>query len=329
MASRKVSRRAHCTLPVVCCALLTFPLAAVGDEDDRAADSGGQSVQPSLNGEQQRVVGIVIAHPLAAKAPERIEALGVVLDPTALISDLGDVDAAGAAELSASAELARLHALYEGGGGAPLRMLEAAQADQAKALAQARAATARFALHWSPLAALPSGARHELIEASTSGRSLLLRADLAGRHALGTLPSKALLDVDGIQVPGRVLGTLRETTELQSVGVLIEVPSAPAGLGPGARVPVALLSAARAGLLLPSEALLYGESGAYVYKQLAKKTDAEKARYVPVKVRLLLPYGDGWLVEGVDDDDNIVVRGAGVLWSLEGVGAQHLEEDED
>jgi hypothetical protein len=286
-------------------------------------------VQPSLNGEQQRAVGIVIAHPLAAKAPERIEALGVVLDPSALISDWGDVNAADAAELSASAELARLHALYEGGGGASLRMLEAAQADQAKALAQARAATARFALHWGPLAALPSGARRVLIDASTSGRSLLLRADLTGRHTLGMLPSKALLDVDGIQVPGRVLGTLRETTELQSAGVLIEVPSAPAGLGPGARVPVALLSAARAGLLLPSEALLYGESGAYVYKQLAKKSDAEKARYVPVKVRLLLPYGDGWLVEGVDGDDNIVVHGAGVLWSLQGVGAQHIEEDDD
>ncbi len=324
-------RRAHRALPIVCCALLAFPLAAAGDEDDRAAGSGGPPVQPTLNGEQQRAVGIVIAHPLAAKAPERIEALGVVLDPSALISDLGDVNAAGAAELSASAELGRLHALYQGesGGGASLRMLEAAQADQAKALAQARTARARFALHWGPLAALPRSVRHELIEASSSGRSLLLRADLAGRHTLGTLPSKALLDVDGIQVPGRVLGTLRETTELQSVGVLIDVPSAPAGLGPGARVPVALLSAARAGLLLPNAALLYGENGAYVYKQLAKKTDAENARYVPVPVRLLLPYGDGWLVEGVDDDDNIVVRGAGVLWSLQGVGAQHLEEDED
>jgi hypothetical protein len=327
--ARRAPRVARCALPVACCALLVLSLAAVGDEDDKAANPVGPPAQPTLNGEQQRAVGIVTAHPLAAKAPERMEALGVVLDPTALIADLGDVNAAGAAELSASAELARLHALYEGGGGASLRMLEAAQADQARALAQARAATARFALHWGPLSALPGSERQRLIEASASGRSLLLRADLTGRHTLGTLPSKAMLDVDGIQVPGRVMGTLRETTELQSVGVLIEVPSAPAGLGPGARVPVALLNAARAGLLLPREALLYGESGAYVYKQSAKKSDAENARYVPVKVQLLVPYGDGWLVEGVDDDDNIVVRGAGVLWSLQGVGAQQVEDDND
>jgi hypothetical protein len=317
-------------LRVACGALLCFSLVAIGDEDDdKAADAGQQTSQPSLNSEQQHAVGIVLAHPLAAAAPDRVEALGLVLDATTLISDVGDTATAAAAEHSASAELARLHALYEGGAGASLRMLEAAQAEQAKTQAQSEIAAARFTLHWGPLAALPAGARQKVIEASTSGRSLLLRADLPGRHVVGATPSKAVLEVDGIQVPGIVLGVLRQTSELQSAGLLIEVPSAPAGLGPGARVPVALLWAERKGLLLPRDALLYDEKGAYVYKQLTKKTDAEKARYVPVKVNILLPYGDGWLVDGIDDDDNIVVRGAGVLWSLQGVGAQQHDDDDD
>jgi hypothetical protein len=315
-------------LPAACGACLSVSLIANGD-DDKAADSRPPATQPSLSTEQQRAVGIVVAHPLAAKAPDRIEALGLVLDPTTLISDLGEATVAAAAEHSASAELARLHALYAGGAGASLKMLEAAQADQAKAQASAQLAAARFALHWGPLAALPAGAREKLIEASTSGRTLLLRADLPGRHTFGAGLGKAVLDVDGIQVPGRVLGTLRQTTELQSVGVLIEVQSAPAGLGPGARVPVALMTAVRSGLLLPRDALLYDENGAYVYKQLTKKTDAEKALYAPVKVNLLFAYGDGWLVEGVDDDDNIVVHGAGVLWSLQGVGAHAVDDDDD
>ena len=38
-------------------------------------------------------------------------------------------------------------------------MLEAAQADQARAQAQAQIAAARFALRWGPLAALPIDAR--------------------------------------------------------------------------------------------------------------------------------------------------------------------------
>jgi len=322
-----VKVRALRVLPVVCCALLSSSVIAIGDEDDEAADSSRRSAQPTISRGQQRAAGIAVAHPLAAMAPERIEGLGLVLDATTLVSDMGETTTATVAEHSASAELARLRALYEGGAGASLKMLEAAQADQAKAQAQAQIAAARFALHWGPLAALPIDARRKVVEASTSGRSLLVRADLPGRHTLGASPSKAVLDVDGVQVPGRVLGILRETTELQSVGLLIEVPSAPGGLGPGARVPVAVLTAERKGLLLPREALLYDESGAYVYKQLTRKTEAEKARYAPVKVRLLLPYGDGWLVEGVDDDDNIVVHGAGVLWSLQGVGAQQHDDD--
>ena len=313
----------------VCCALLGLSLAAKGE----------QSAQPALSGEQQRAAGIVVAHPIAAQAPERIEALGLVLDTTALISDLGDTTVADAAERAGSAELARLRALYAGGAGVSLKMLEAAQAEQAKAQAQAQAAASRFGLRWGPLAALPAEARQKAIQASTSGRSLLLRADLPGRHAFGAPPSKAMVDVDGIQVPGRVLGILRETTELQSVGLLIEVPGAPPGLGPGARVPVAVFAAERKGLLLPRDALLYDENGAYVYKQLGKetegqktegqKTEGQKTRYAAVKVRLLLPYGDGWLVEGVDDDDTVVVHGAGVLWSLQGVGVQQSPDDDD
>jgi len=302
----------------VCCALLGMSAAANGE----------QSAQPALSGEQQRAAGIVVAHPRAAQAPERIEALGLVLDATALISDLGDTAAAAAAEHAASAELARLRALYAGGAGASLKMLEAAQAEQAKAQGQAQAAASRFALHWGPLAEMPAEGRQKAIQASTSGRTLLLRADLPGRHALGALPSKAVLDVDGIQVPGRVLGILRETTELQSVGLLIEVPNAPGGLGPGARVPVAVFAAERKGLLLPRDALLYDENGAYVYKQLSKQTEGQKTRYAAARVRLLLPYGDGWLVEGVDGDDAVVVHGAGVLWSLQGVGTEQHEDDD-
>jgi multidrug efflux pump subunit AcrA (membrane-fusion protein) len=324
-----VTLRARCVLPGVCCALLCFSAIAIGDDHDKAADSSRRSAQSGLNNEQQRAAGIAVAHPIAAKAPERIEALGMVLDATMLISDMGDAAVAAVAEHSASAELARLHALHAGGAGASLKMLEAAQADQAKAQAQAQIAAARFALRWGPVAALPIDARQKVIQASTSGRSLLVRADLPGRHTLGASPSKALLDVDGIQVPGRVLGILRETTELQSVGLLIEVSNPPGGLGPGARVPVAVLTAERTGLLLPRDALLYDENGAYVYKQLAKQSAADMARYAPVKVRLLLPYGEGWLVEGVDDDDEIVVHGAGVLWSLQGMSAQQPDDADD
>jgi len=313
-------------LRLAICAVIAFSSGAVGDDDKAAAPA--QPAVPSLSDEQQRAAGIVVAHPLAATAPERIEAFGLVLDATLLIAEMGEKTAADVAERSSSAELARLRGLFAGGAGASRRALEAAQTEQAKARAEAESAAARFDLHWGPVAALSSSAREQLLGASASGRSLLVRADLPGLHSLGLLPARALLDVDGIQVPGRVLGALRQSADVQSVGLLIEVQNAPLGLGPGARIPVALLPPARAGVLLPRDAVLYDENGAYVYKRLTKKAGDNRMRYAPVKVSLLLPHGDGWLVDGLGRSDSIVVQGAGVLWSLEGISTFSAAEEE-
>jgi hypothetical protein len=316
---------------LACCGMLAS--GAGGADEDDAVKSAEAASGPALNSEQQQAVGLRVAHPLAATAPERTPALGVVLDATSLLADVGELTAAAAAEHSASAELARLHELYKGGAGASLKMLETAQAEQAKSQAEAQLASARLSTHWGPFAAMSPPARQKILDAAIAGRGLLVRADLPGRHSLGALPAKAVLDVDGIEVPGRILGVLTQFNELQSAGLLIEVEHAPLGLGPGARVPLTLLRVERTGFLLPRDSFLYDENGAYVYKQLTRKTAAksatEKTRYVPVKVKLLLPYGDGWLVEGVDDDDDIVVHGAGVLWSLQGVGAHAVDDDDD
>jgi hypothetical protein len=316
-------------LPVGMAAGLVFSFSALGDDDDdKPASQNGDSPQASLSPQQQAAVGITVARPVAANAPERIAALGLVLDGTALLSDLGESTAAAAAAHSAAAEVSRLHGLFEGGAGASQKMLEAAQAEQAKTQADAELTAARLSLHWGPLFASKSAPRQNIIEAVTSGRGLLLRADLPGRHSLGAMPSKALIDVDGIEVPGVILGTLRQSTESQSVGLLIEIKNPPPGLSPGARLPVSLVAAQKSGMLLPRDAILYDENGAYVYKRSAKAADG-RLNFLPVKVTLLLPYGEGWLVSGVDDDDDIVVRGAGVLWSLQGVGSHAVDDDDD
>jgi hypothetical protein len=146
---------------------------------------------------------------------------------------------------------------------------------------------------------------------------------------VGAIPRDALLDVDGLQVPGRVLGPLRQAGELQSAGLLVEVKNAPSGLGPGARVPVALLAPARKGFVVPRDSVLYDDQGPYVFKQVGNRSADRNVRYAPVKVTLLAAYGDGWLIDGVDDDDDIVVRGAGVLWSLQGMSGHAADGDED
>jgi hypothetical protein len=316
-------------LPVSMAAGLVFSFLAMGDDDDdKRPAPNGDSSQASLSAQQQQAVGITVGRAAAANAPERSAALGLVLDGTTLLSDMGESTAAAAAAHSAAAEVSRLHGLYEGGAGASQKMLEAAQAEQAKAQAGAELAAARLSLHWGPLFAQKSTPRQNIIEAVTSGRSLLLRADLPGRHSWGATPSKALIDVDGLEVPGVILGALRQSNESQSVGLLIEIRNPPPGLSSGARVPVSLVAAQKSGMLLPRDAILYDENGAYVFKRSTQSADG-RLNFLPVKVTLLLPYGDGWLVSGVDDDDDIVVRGAGVLWSLQGVGSHAVDDDDD
>jgi hypothetical protein len=314
----------------VCAVSLLFGLlpAAAGEKPAPAATEPGNPL-PALSATQQRAVGIVIAAAPAAQPPQRLDAYGRVLDPSQLVADAGRLDSSRAAAAAAAAETARLEGLYRGGAGASLKALQAAEAAQAEAQARVREARTQFLLHWGPLAPLPDAQRSRLIGQLAADRQLLLRADLPGRHSLGVLPKRALVDVDGVKVPARVLGPLPQAAaQMQSVGLLLQIPHPPPGLGPGAQLPVMLEGSARDGRVVPDGALLYGQQGVYVYRELSAKTQDGDTQFAPLPVTLLQPVGDGWLVTGLHAADRIVVHGAGVLWSLQGLG-NIVDEDTD
>lgn len=316
-------------LPLALCALLACSVGVLADDDDRMPSQAQPGAGTELTAEQQGALGIVVAHPRAARLPGRIEALGLVLDPATLVSEAGEMAAAGVAEQSAQAEVRRLQRLYGAGAGASLKMLEAAQADESRALAQAQLAAVRFARDWGPLERMPPPQRERWLTAATGSHALLVRADLPGWHSVGSMPDLAELDVDGMHVPGRVLGVMQQLDETQSVGLLVGVEDAPAGLGVGAHLPVTLLTSSCSGVVLPRDAVLYDDKGAYVFKRTNVSSPKGKIRYVRASIKLLVPQGAGWLVEGVNDDDDIVLEGAGALWSLEATGGRAADDDDD
>jgi hypothetical protein len=322
-------RRALLVPPLVW-SLLLLPGFVRADADDKEVPgtaAAGSAL--ALSAAQQEAVGLRLSHPVKAAGPRQIEAYGVVLDPVELVTDVGRLASSRAGARNAAADARRIAGLYHNDTNASLKALQAAEAAQVAAQAQAQAASITFALQWGPLAALSESERDALIAALGSAKSLLVRADVPGRHALGALPSKALLMVDGIGVAARLLGPLPRTTpDLQSAGWLLEVDHAPAGLGPGARLRITLEGAPVAGLLVPAASLLYGDAGAYVYRQGSAKTRDGKLQYAPATVKLLAPEGDGWLVDGLASTDTIVVHGAGVLWSLQGLGSFSAAEEE-
>ena len=304
-------------LPVCAALLLSATLAtAVGRP---AAAAGQHKPLPALSAEQQRAVGIVIAPAAAATAPQRIDAYGRVLDPSRLVADAGRLAVTRALADEATAEAARLHRLYRGAN-ASLKALQVAEAAEIEARMRAREARMQFLLRWKPLAQLSRARRARLIQQVADGRRLLLRADLPGRHSLGTIPQRALVDVDGVEWPARVLGPLpRASAPVQSIGLLLQISQPPAGLGPGAQLPVRLEGPNQVGRMVPDGALLYRKRGAYVYRALPE-TKQGYTRFAPLPVTPLQAMGGAWLVSGLNANDAIVVQGAGVLWSLQGLG---------
>jgi hypothetical protein len=313
---------------LVCIALLPAFASADTDDDDAPAPRAPGAALALTSG-QQEAVGITVSHPLKGAGPRQIEAYGLVLDPVDLVTDIGRVASSRSAARTAAADARRVEGLYKDGANASLKALEVAQAAQVESQAAAEAAAATFSLQWGAVAQLPDHERDALIASLTSARAVLVRADVPGRHVLGVMPSKALVSVDGIGVAARVLGAVARTTpDLQSAGWLLEIDAPPAGLGPGARLRVTLAGADVAGLLVPTAALLYSEEGAYVYRQVAAQGHDGKIEYTPAAVKLLTPVGDAWLVSGLAAADTIVVHGAGVVWSLQGLGSFSAAEEE-
>ncbi len=314
--------------PLMAAMLLSGSAFPEEDEDGKAA-AVGNTAQPELTPLQRDAVGISLIHPRKASAAERIDAYGETLDVAALIGDSGRLASARAAERAAHTEAQRLAALYKADADASLRAVETAEAAEIEARTQLQIAESNFALQWGPLAQWPAAQREALIAALSSGRSLLLRADLPGRLRLGTVPQAATITIDGAPIAARVIGPLpRSAEDSQSVGLLLQIDHPPAGLGAGARLRVSLHGGASSGVLVPNAALLYGEQGVYVYRQLEHADKGAKLRYAPVPVKLLQAAGDAWLVQGIDEDDLIVANGAGVLWSLQGLGTFTAEEED-
>lgn len=317
-------------IPLALLTLVCGPARPDADDDDEPhATAPVNPAQPELTRPQQQAVGIAVVHPRKGTAAEHLEAYGEVLDVASLISDDSHLASARAAQRVAEAEAERLDRLRRDGADASLRAVESAQAAAVEARAQAQAAQAAFMLQWGPLARVPDAQRARLIDSLLAGRAALLRADLPGHVRLDSLPQAATVTLDGAPASARVLGTLpRSTAESQSVGLLLQLDHPPPGLGAGAHMPVTLRAGSSSGFIVPSAALLYGEQGVYVYRQLKPVGADGRLQYAPVPVRLLQSAGDAWLVQGIDDDDLIVANGAGVLWSLQGLGTFSAEEED-
>src|SRR5579872_6326082 len=150
--------------PLLCLMLALVCGPAWTDDDGEPAAPAVNTAQPELTRAQQQAVGITVVHPLKARAAERIDAYGEVLDLASLIGDSGRLASSRAAERAAHTEAQRLSLLYRNGADASLRAVESAQAAAIEAQTQEQIAASAFELQWGPLARLSDAQRAALIE---------------------------------------------------------------------------------------------------------------------------------------------------------------------
>ncbi|MDE2305483.1 MAG: hypothetical protein KGL34_07985 [Gammaproteobacteria bacterium] len=275
---------------------------------------------------QQAAVGLVVRPLPVVILPQQTPVDATVLDAATALADLAECDAAGAELRAAAAEAARLAQLARTGAAASRRQVETAAAALARARSTSEAANARFGERWAPLDAIDMRRRRAILGAAVAGRATLLRAELAGRAALGALPSTATVTVDGLRLRATVLGAMRSLGGGRGASLMLELAHSPSGLAAGARLDALLQWGRHAGRLVPAGALLYGEDGAYVFQRVSDRP-ADQTSFRAARVRLIGRHGDQWLVEGLDDRA-VVVGGAGVLWSLQGLGPAGDDDDD-
>jgi hypothetical protein len=314
-----------------CCGCCCASRAQVCADDDD--DQPQPSLQPDSSGayalttSQQQAVGIRIDHPMPMASPQQVEAYGLVLDPVALVSDAGRVDSTRAAAAAAAADVARLDGLYRNNADASLKALQASRAQAAEAAAQAQSAATTFRLQWGPVAALDGARRGELIDALVAGRRLLLRADVPGHQLLGNIAPRALVIVDGISVAARVLGPLPRTDpQSQSAAGCCRSSTGRRAWARRAR------RSAAAGRRRQRRA--GARRGAAVRRSRARTSIARSVTGSDSRStrRRRSSCWDAWAMAGWSMDwgaaDSIVVQGAGVLWSLEGISTFSAAEEE-
>ena len=300
-------------------AVLSGTAHATPDDDD----AGASDVPLVLTVAQVAAVGIEIVHPVAATPKASVDGYGRVIDTSALIADGSALDAAQALVRMSTSELDRLRGLHAGGAAASLKAVQAAHAEHARASAEAQAAQARFNARWTPLAS-PGRERDALLARLRAGSSVLLRADLPGQASIAAAYAGARVHIDGSTHEARVLGAVGDG-QSPNAALLLELPDPPTGLARGARLAVTLEGEPRSGFIVPRGALLHDEQGSHVYLRLASGADGSTP-FLRRNVSRLMRAGSGWLVDGVDADDAVVLRGLGLLWSMQG-GAPIDDDD--
>jgi hypothetical protein len=258
------------------------------------------------------VAGLTTAVPKIEEIPSEVDAYGRVLDVTPLLSALAEIDLAKSAFTATDNEYRRAKALFDDGENVSAQTLESAEATMRRDRILLVSAQARFVATWGRGLAAKRGSLSEAVRAGAS----LLRVDVPPDENVAANPATvrvSLLMGNEKPMMAEILGSAPTTDpQLQRAGylALLRGRTWPAGAMLRATFPV--VGETRRRPVLPESALVRYEGSVFVFVRTGE------ADFVRRRVELgPIANGQVSIVEGVSENDRVVIVGAQQLLSTE------------
>jgi hypothetical protein len=292
-----------------------------GDKPE-AKDKDADTAGVTLKAEEIQSLGLTVQPALAAQYQGQISGYGVVTALDAIAQADSDFLAAQATAAQSEAAAARARSLATGEEAAISReQLEAAQskaaADQAALALAQRKSEAAFGLN-SPFRNREARAR--VMRAFSSGAAVLVRVTFPATG--GEAPRKLIISRMGADAKSWTSTTIWDAPADPTVpGRSFYAIVSGSDLAQNERVTAAIPSGqAQPGAKIPSHAVVYGESEAWVYEQTGPRN------FLRTQVDISRPMDDGYFVSNVKPGQKIVVDGAGLLLAHEVNPSTEAEE---
>jgi hypothetical protein len=298
--------------------LLLLSACDKGAADKPEAKEDADTPGVTLKAEEMQSLGLTVQPAVEAQYRGQISGYGVVTALDTIAQADSDFLAAQATASQSQAAAARARSLATGEEAAISReQLETAEskaaADQAALALARRKSDAAFGLN-APFRDPVSRAR--VMRELASGAAVLVRATFPA--AGGVMPVKLIISRMGAGAKSWTATNIWEAPADPSVpGRSFYAIVQGSDLAQNERVTAAIPSGApQAGVKVPAQAVVFGESEAWVYVQTGPRT------FLRTKVATDRPLntgegGDGYFVTGIKPGAKIVVDGAGLLLAHE------------
>lgn len=288
-------------------------VAAPPSRADASSDAPGVTADAAT----QHGLGVELAAVRTANVAAQAQGTATVLDSAAFATAMADLEALRAEAAVAAESAKRLETLYQDDGNASRQSLDAARQQNSSARARLAGAEARARLDWGmKLAGATDEANAELRADIGSGAITLFRAEFP--NALGAPADLRYQLVTSAHVPMVLEYFDRSRAAAQfaagdSVLLGLRARSAPdAAFRPNERLPVIATASAAARPLVPAAAAIAYQGRLWCY--VARASDRFERVALDSEGSTAEGYAAG---ESVKAGDNVVVRGAALLLSLE------------